>query len=449
MFFTRDKSFYKSVLFLAIPMILQNLITFSVGLADNMMIGTLGDSAVSGVYLGTQIQTILQILSAGIQAGILLISAQYWGKRDTESIKKIISIGLKFSLSIGFVFTLVLAIFPHSVLSIFTNEETAIINGMQYLKYVCYSYIFFCLTQSLIVAMRSVESAKIGMLVSMSSLFIDIVLNYVLIFGKLGIPSLGVEGTAIATLIARISETIIILVYVLFIDKKLHFSFTYLKYTDKLLLKDFIKYGTPLLMGQLVWGANMTGNSIILGHFSESVITATSLANTMHSMLYVAMNGFAAAVGIIIGKTIGANDLKRIKEYSRTVQVFFIVLGLFTGLMFTLLKNPFISFYNISDEAIVYTKQFINVISVTSIGTCYQCGSLLGLVKSGGDVSFVFKNDTIFVFLVVLPSAIITSLLGCPPWVVFACLKCDQILKCIVAFFKIRTYNWMKKLTRE
>ncbi len=448
MIMTRDKSFYKTLIKLAIPMVLQNLITFSVGLADNVMIGSLGDSAVSGVYMGNQIQTVLQVLSAGIEAAILLLSAQYWGKRDTDSIKKIISVGATFSIALGIVFTTVCAIIPRQVLSIFTDEASVIDMGVEYVSFVCYTYIFFCITQALIASMRSVESTKIGMVVSMISLVSNLILNYVLIFGKLGFEPMGVKGAAIATLASRIIECVVIITYVAFIDKKLHLKLWNIFKLDNAILRDFFKYGLPLIAGQLVWGANMAANSIILGHFEESVITAVSLANTANSMIYVCMNGLAGAVGIIIGKAVGSGDISKIREYSRTSQILFVSLGLLTSAALIALKNPFISLYDISAEAVIYSGQLISVLSVTCIGTCYQCGSLLGLVKSGGDVSFVFKNDTIFVFGVVIPSAIITSVLGAPAWVVFFCLKIDQLLKCIVAFFKIRRYNWMKNLTK-
>ncbi len=448
---TKDKKFYRSLIFLALPMMLQNLITFSVGLADNLMVGSLpsSDSAVSGVYMGNQIQTVLQVLITGLESAILLLSSQYWGKGDKKSIKKIISIGSLISLSVGMIFTLVCAIFPRGVISIFTDETAVIELGAEYLSIVCYSYIFFCITQAFIASMRSVESTQIGMTVSLCSLIINVILNYLLIFGKFGFPYMGVRGAATATLISRICETLIIAVYVFVIDKKLKLKPKDFLSFDRSLFKDFVKYGLPLVAGQLVWGSNLAANSIILGRFSESVITAVSVANTVNNLMYVSVNGLAGAVGIIIGKAVGSGDISKIKEYSRTVQILFLCLGLLTSATFALIKNPFISLYDISPDAVLYSKQFISVLCITCIGTCYQCGSLFGLVKSGGDVSFVFRNDTIFVFGVVIPSAIITFLLGCPAFIVFFCLKVDQLLKCIVAFFKIRKYNWMKNLTKN
>ena len=298
--------------------------------------------------------------------------------------------------------------------------------------------------------MRSVESPRLGLIVSLVSLIVNVCLNYVLIFGKFGFSALGVRGAAIATVIARIVECALVLFYVLVIDKKLKFKLSELLRTDKQLLRDFIRYGTPIVAGQLVWGANMLLSSAIIGRQNvEGVITAVSIANTMNNLAYVTMTGLSNAVGIITGKTIGEGHTENIRPYARTVQLIFITLGLITGGSMQLLKAPLISLYNISAAAISQATAFINVLSVTIIGTCYQAACLFGLVKSGGDISFVFKLDLFFVFVVVIPSAIVATILGLAPWVVFACLKCDQILKCFVAIVKVNKLNWIKNLTTK
>lgn len=447
---TRDRSFYRSLIALAIPVALQNLITFAVSFADNLMVGSLGDAAVSGVYMGSQIQTFLQMFSGGIEGAILILAAQYWGKRDTASIKRIIAIGLHFSIGFGLLLTTVCVMVPRPIISLFTDDAGVIADGALYLRIVCFSYLFFCITQALIASMRSVEVARIGMGVSLISLIVNVSLNYILIFGKFGFPAMGIAGAAVATVISRIAETLTMWIYVTRIDRKLELKLKELLVSDPVLRRDFIRYGLPLIGGNVVWSVNMMANSAILGRFSASVITAASIANTMNSLAYVTMNGMSSAVGIITGKTVGAGKTERMKEYAYTVQLLFLGMGLLTGGVIILLKSPFIGLYSgITAEAISYTSQFITVLSITMIGTCYQAAGLFGLVKSGGDIGFVFKNDTIFVFLVVLPSAIIASILGAPAWVVFACLKCDQILKCFVAVVKINRFDWMKNLTRD
>ncbi len=449
MILTKDRNFYKTLFMLAWPIALQNLVTFAVGLADNIMIGALGDTAVSGVYMSGQIQTLLQVFSGGIEGAILILSAQYWGRGDTDSIRKVVTVGLWFSVVFGSALTVVCSLFPASVLSLFTSDPDVIGAGAEYLSVLCLSFLFFCVTQALIAAMRSVESTRIGFYVSLCSLVTNIMLNYLLIFGRFGCPALGIRGAAIATLSARILETAVISVYVFFFDRKLKFRPKHILCVDRGLLGDFIRYGAPVIAGQLVWAANMLTGSAIIGRFDKSVMAAVSVAGTMHNMCYVVMNGMAGAVGIITGKTVGAGNTEKMKEYAVTVQILFLILGVLTSGAILLLRGPFLSLYRISPEALRYAGQFILILSVTVIGTCYQCASLFGLVKSGGDVSFVLKNDAIFVFLVVLPSAYLVMRLGGAPWLVFACLKSDQILKCIVAFFKIRKYDWMKNLTKD
>ncbi len=450
MLLTKDKSFYRNLWALAIPISLQNFVTFSVAFADNIMVGRLGDTVVSGVYMGNQIQTAFQMFIMGVDAALLILAAQYWGKKDTESIKKIIAIAIKLSVLFGAIFSIVATIFPQNIIAIFTDEQDVIVEGGKYLQIVGFSYIFFAISQTFISAMRSVETAKIGLYVSFLTLVVDVGLNYVLIFGVGDfIPALGITGAAIATLIARIVEAVTIMIYVFFFDKKLKIRPRELLKTDITMLKDFAKYGLPVLGGQVVWAANNLGQSMILGRFSEEVIAATSMTGVLHSLIYVWMSGMSSAVGIITGKTVGANKIDKVKEYSKTVQVIFLIVGVLSGVIVWFLREPFISLYDVSPDAKVYALQFMTVITFSIVGTCYQAACLAGLVKSGGDIGFVFKNDTIFVFLVVLPAGILTWQLGLAPWIVFACMKSDQILKCFVAVVKINKYNWIKNLTRE
>lgn len=446
---TRDRSFYRTLIALAIPISMQNLITFAVGFADNLMIGRLGDNAISGVYVGGQVQTVVQMFIGGVEGAILILAAQYWGKKDTESIRRVVSIGVKLAAAVGFAFSLVTVLFPGFIIGLFTKEAGVIAEGTVYLQIVGFTYLFFSVSQVMIASMRSVETAKIGLYISIMALIVNVGLNYVLIFGKLGLPALGVRGAAVATLISRVLEASVSVGYVFIADRKLKLGLKDLLRTDRQLLRDFIKYGLPIIGGQVVWSVNMLANTKIMGVYSAGVMAAVSITGMLHNLIYVWMNGLSSAVGIITGKTVGAGQYEKMKEYARTVQVIFLMVGVLSGGIVLLARDGFVSLYDVTPEALSFSREFINVISVTIVGTCYQAACLFGLVKSGGDISFVFKNDTIFVFLVVLPSAIICQWLGAPAWVVFAALKCDQILKCFVAVVKINRFNWMKNLTRD
>ena len=448
--FTKDRAYYQSLVALTIPVAMQNLITFLVGFADNLMVNTLGDTAVSGVYIGSQMQTLLQMFTSGVGGAIVIIAAQYWGKKDTERIRTIVSIGLRVAALVGLIITALCVGFAEPISRFFTKDEAVVAAAAEYLRLVAVGYVFFCVSQTLIAAMRSVETVRIGMVVSLISLVVNIASNWTLIFGKLGFPALGIRGAAIATVLSRFTEMAVMMVYVGRVDRRLGMRAGDLVRRGGPLTRDFLRYGAPLVAGEIVWSVNMMMNSRILGQYGAAVITAASVANNMNAMAYIFISGMASAVGVITGKTVGAGRTELMKEYARTTEAIFLCLGVLMGLLLTALNRPFVSLYGgISPEAAAQSRLFIRVLSVTIIGTCYQMPCLFGLVKSGGDISFVFKNDTIFVFGVVLPSALIAAHLGAPAWVTFACLKCDQVLKCVVAFFKIRRWDWMKKLTRE
>ena len=444
-----EKGYFTELLKLALPMMLQNLVTFAVGFADNLMVGRLGEDAISGVYLGNQLQTLLQLIVLGVDSALLIISAQYWGRKDTASIKKLFAVALRISAGLALAFNIAAAVAPEAVLSIFTRETAVLAEGVKYLRFVCWSYVFFAASQMFLSALKSVESVKIGMYSSAISLSLNVALNYILIFGKLGLPAMGVGGAGLATLVSRIVEFGVVAVYAFFIDRRLALRPADILRTDKALTRDFFKYGTPVILGQVVWGLNNFVQSAIIGSMGSSATTSVSISTTMFQMLTVVMFALTGAVGIKTGKLVGAGEVEQVKNHARIVQIMFLSLGLFFCGLILLIRAPFISLYNITPDTAVMARQFMTVLAFTFIGTCYQGFTLGSLVKSGGDTKFVFINDTIFVWGLVIPSALIAlHVFHAEPWIVYLCLKSDELLKCFVAVVKINRFNWIKNLTR-
>ena len=449
MILTRDRSFYRSLLMLSVPIAVQYLIGFSFGLFDNIMIGRLGDYSLSCAYAGAQLQTLVQVFSTGVEGAILVLCAQYFGKGDKESVRGILSVGLKLSLAFGIAALLLCSLSPRTVISLFTKSGEIVDTGAAYLRTVAFSYPFFCISQSLYAGMRSIERARVGTYVSLLAIMTKVTLNYILRYGKIFAP-MGIMGAAVATLVARIAECAVICVFTLFIDKELCFRLGNFLSFDKALFKAFIRRGAPVILAQVVWGANMLFASAIMGRLrGEGVLAGVSVASTLYSLCYVLMNGLSGAVGIITGKSIGEGNYERVREYARTVQLVFLLLGLFTGATLFAVREPFISLYTLGATAKKHAADFIAVLSVTVVGTSYEAACLFGLVRSGGDVSFVLKNDSFFLFFVVMPAAIAAVLSGAPPTVVFAALKCDQLLKCAVAYQKINSFDWIRNLTQK
>jgi putative MATE family efflux protein len=357
---------------------------------------------------------------------------------------------VRVSLACGIVFCAASFFFTDFILRLFTPDEAVIAEGSAYLKIVSFSFLLFSVSQILISSMRSVENVSIGLYISILSLILNIVFNSIFIFGYLGAPAMGAAGAALATLISRVLETAAMLFYVLKIDKDLRMKFSDFFHINGTLLKDFIRYGLPVIAGQAVWSVNMLAQSAIIGRISSEAVAAVSVSNMLFNMVNIGMAGLTAAVSIITGKTVGAGEFELMKLCAKTVQVLFLGIGILCGGVIFISKAAFLSFYTLEPGTVILAKEFLNVLSVTVIGTSYQAACLAGLVKAGGDTGFVFKNDTIFVFLVVLPSAAIALFaLHAPAWAVFMCLKSDQILKCFVAVVKINSFNWMKNLTRS
>jgi len=444
-----EQGYFKHLLILAIPMMLQNLITFAVGFADNIMVGTLGEVAISGVYIGNQVQTLIQTIVIGVDSAMLILAAQYWGARDTGSIKKLLVIALRIALGFALVLTLAVFIAPRFVIRLFSQDDAVVVEAMGYLKYVRWTYLLFAASQILLTGMRSVEKVRIGMYASFISLGVNVVLNYIFIFGKFGAPAMGAAGAALATLISRLVEFGIAFGYVMFADTRLGFRIKDLPYTSKNLWKDFFRYGAPVIAGWVVWGINTAFQGAVVGSMGPNVTAAVSIYSNCFSMSGVILSGISGAAGIITGQLVGAGEVEKVKNHARIIQLVLLGVGLFGCLVINLIKGWFIGLFNVSGETVTIARQILTSFSFLFIGTCVQGHALGSTVKPGGDTKFVFINDTIFVFGFVIPMAILCRYVwNLAPWIVFTVLRSDEVLKWPVAFIKINSFNWIKNLTR-
>lgn len=448
-FFVRDKSFYRTFFRLTCVIALQNVLVCLVNLVDNVMIGAYSENAMSGIALVNQIQFMLQMLINGAGEGLIVMASRYWGERNPDAIHKTISVGMWMGLAFSVLLWALVFFFPMPVLRLLTPEEPVLAEAMVYLRIVCFSYVFFAITQLLLASMRSVETVNVGFAVSVVALFVNIFLNYALIFGKFGFPALGTAGAAWATLIARMAETLVTVIYVRFIDKKLRLRLRTFLRIDTAVLKQYLHCGVPVILSSGVWGIGMAAQTAILGHMGASSIAANSIATTAFNILTVVTYGSANASQVITAKTIGENRLADAKQYAKTFQILFLGIGLVTGALIFALRGVIVGMYNISGESAALARNFLAVLSVTVIGTSYQMSCLCGIVRGGGDTRFVLYNDMIFMWGIVLPlSALAAFVLHLPPVVVFACLKSDQVTKCAVAVVKVNRFRWIKSLAR-
>lgn len=447
--FVRDASFYRTFFPLLFVIVLQQLAALAVNLADNIMLGRYSELALSGASLVNQLQFTLQQIAAGIGMGIVVLAAQYWGQKRTEPIKKIISLGVKCGFFSGVLFFAISQLAPAGVLGLFTRDTEVIAEGVRYLKVICWTYPVFGLSNSLMYALQSVETAMIGTVMSCSTICINVCLNYCLIYGNFGAPELGIVGAAVATLVSRLVELGIILVYILFLDKKLHMKLWELLQWDGTYLQDYLKVSTPIVISGLLWGVAQAAQTAIPGHMSATAIAANSIAIILFEIFAVLGAACANTASVVTGKTIGAGKLDKVKAYSKTMQGIFLLGGLFSGGMLFWCKDWIVNFYTVSPAVKAMAVDFMTVLSVASIGSCYEYPVEGGIIAGGGSTKYAAVVDNLFMWLFTIPSAALSAFVfQFPPVVTFAFLKADQILKCIPNCITCNRYRWVKRLTR-
>lgn len=432
--------------------ILQNLLVYSVNLADNIMIGSYSETAMDGVSLANQIQFLLQMFAMGSANGMGVLASQYWGKKQTAPIKKIFSTACVFGLGMSLILAIFVITMPNQVLGLLTDKQDVIAEGSKYIVIMGFTYCIYTLTNLFIGMLRSVETVKIGFGVTAVSLVVNIFLNYCLIFGNFGFPELGVRGAAYATFTARVVELIIVAVYVFKADKKISFKFKDFFILDRSYVRDYIKAGLPLIGSSVSWGLAMTIQTAILGRIdSAAVLGANNIATAIFQVISVLYISTGNSSSVLIGKTVGEHDYDRVKRYSKKLQIIYLIIGVVSAVIMFLCCDAIISLYKeVSEETRALSRTFIYILCVTIIGSCYEAPSLTGIVSGGGDTKFVLFNDLIFMWGIVLPSSALSAFVfHFPIPVTFFLLKSDQILKCFVAIAKVNRFKWIKELTRE
>lgn len=447
----KEKAFYKSFMILALSLALQNLLTYGVNMMDTVMLGRYSQDAMSGVSLCNQVQYLLQMLVVGAGEGAVVLGSQYWGKGRLEPIPHIIGAALRFGGTMAVVMFAVVLAFPKQLLSLLSNDPAVIAEGAKYFQIICFTYVIFTVTNILVASLRSIGIVRIGYIISGSTLVINVCLNYCLIYGRLGFPELGVRGAAIATLVSRFVELLIVIWYLKYKEHRLNLTLQKLLHIDTSYIRDYTRVSFPVLINQALWGVAQMVQTGILGHLGGNVTAANAIAVQVFQVLSVVAYGAASAAGIVVGRTIGEGGEKRLRPLVTTFQVLFISIGLCTGFLIFILREPILMIFGgtLTETARGLAMQFMLVLSVTTIGTAYQMACDNGIIRGGGDTSFSAKMNLVSMWLIIVPfSAMAAFWWKCPPVIVFFLLKWDQLYKTIPVVIRLRSWKWVKKVTR-
>ncbi|ERT46820.1 MATE family efflux transporter [Fusobacterium polymorphum] len=443
-------SFRKTVFAFLLPMAIQNLINVAISSTDVIMLGRYSEVALSASSLASQIQFILILLFFGIGSGATVLTAQYWGKKDTKTIEKILAIGIKIAFGLSLLFFIFAFFFSRVAMRIFTNDEVTILEGIKYLKIVSFSYLTTSISIVYLVTMRSVERVGVSTVAYATSFVTNFIINYLLIFGSFGFAKMGVKGAAIGTLVARLVELGIVFYYN---SKNHHFvsiKWKYIKSLDPILKKDFIKYSAPTMMNELLWAGGTAAGIAILGRLGNSIVAANSITSVVRQLAMVFAFGLANTAAIMVGKEIGKKDFNTAEIYAKKLLLYSFLSSLL-GIALLLIAKPFIiKKFALNLEVEDYLNLTLNILFYYIPLQSISAVLIVGVFRAGGDTKFALVADVLPLwFGSVLISAIAAFYLNLPVKLIYLLIMSDEIIKQPLIIWRYKSKKWINNVTRE
>ncbi|MBE5920310.1 MAG: MATE family efflux transporter [Pseudobutyrivibrio ruminis] len=444
----KDKAFLKRLVNLTLPLAFQALMLALVAASDAVMLGRVEQNSMAAVSLATQIQFIQNMMLCAVTGSIAILGAQYWGKGDKQTIHKIFGMSLRIAFVIS-LFVCVLCVgFSRQLMMIFASDSELIRIGAGYLRIAGWSYLLTGFSQCFLGMMRVTDHADRCAFISSGAVVINIILNAIFIFGFLGIPAMGANGAALATLLARIIE-LVWAVISSYQKDFIHPSLGDLIVRDKLLAKDYIRCGMPLAGAAMFWGVGFTSYTAIMGHLGTDAAAANSVAAVVRDLMCCLCDGISAAGGIIVGNELGSGDLVKGKLYGSRIARLSVYIGLFSMVVILLVTPLVTSFMILTPLAKRYLVGMMVIMAFYMIGRAINTVIINGVFASGGDTLFDVYSLAVSMWCIAVPLAFLGAFVfKWPVLAVYACTCVDEVGKLPWVFIHYRKYKWVKDLTR-
>jgi putative MATE family efflux protein len=445
--FTADKDFYSKTLKLAIPITLQCFITMGVSMMDNIMVGSLGEDSLSAVSLANQYINIFLFACMGLGQGASILATRFWGMKDMDALRKTISIAIRYCMMIVVLFTLSTVFAPKLIMRMYISDVNVIAEGVRYFGFAAFCYVFWGLTLIGSNVLRSVGEVKIPLIISILVFSIHIGLNYIFIFGKLGFPVMGVTGAALGTLIARIIEFAGTFGYLCLIDKKIQYRLSHIFLRSKSINSEFVKIALPVMISDTLQGFGNSAIAMITGRVGSQFVSAFSITTVVQQMSSVFTQGVAQSSSIVIGHTLGRGETKKAREEADEFLGLGIIVGAIAAVIILVISGPIISCYNIAETTKIMAQELME--SIAFIIFFRSVNSILtkGVLRGGGDTKFLMVADIIFLWIASVPLGYLVGVVfHAPAFWTYCALKIDEILKCVLCFYRLKNGKWIKKI---
>jgi len=448
--FYRDPDYFPEVRRIAVPIMFQQAVFSGLNMLAVVFVGQKGDAAVAAVGLAGQISFLLNLVHFGIISGAAMFTAQFWGRRDVPNLRRVLGLCLILAISASLIFFMLAQFFPGQILSIYSKDPLVIELGTSYIRTYSWTFLFFAVTLSYALVMRSTGDVKTPTTISVIALLISTYLSYSLIFGKFGFPELGIQGAAVAAVIARAIECVTLLTVTYIKKSPVAASFHELTDFDAAFFKKVIRPMLPVILNELFWSLGITTYNIIYGRMGTQSYAAMNIVSTIEQVAFVVFIGISNATSVLVGNRIGAGKEEQAFIYAGRSLGLGVAGGVIIGLILQLLKGPILSLYNVSPEVIYDASRLLNVISAFLWIRVNNMTIVVGILRAGGDTRFSLFLDGIIIWIVGVPMAYIAAfVLNLPVYYVYLFAMSEEVTKWLLGVPRYRSRKWIHNLAQQ
>jgi putative MATE family efflux protein len=445
--FLRDREFLRAMLTLAVPVAFQQLITASLNMIDVLMVGQLGETSVAALGLANQIFFLLILFLFGVTSGIAIFTAQYWGKRDEESIRRVLGICLVIAIFVATAFTLAAILIPQTLMSFYTEDPEVIRLGSDYLRIVGLSYIPMAITVSYIAVLRSLTMVKMTVLVAVLALGLKSLIAYLLIFGIGVFPALGVRGAAIGTAIGWAFECILLIVLVYALKTPLAANPLSFFRFKRAFVMNVLRTSMPAAINEVLWSVGITSYNAVYARIGTDAIAAVNINATIEELVFVLFIGLGNACAVMIGNKIGAGEIQTAYEYGQRFSLLGVSVALIGGLIVFSQRETVIGLYELSPSAADNLRGLMFVFALSAWLKMLNFILFIGVLRAGGDTRYAMFTELFSIWAIGVPAALIGGfVLRLPVYGVYALVLLEEAVKAIIVFRRYLSRNWIHNL---
>lgn len=448
---SQNKKFYKTLITLCIPIIIQNLLSTLINIVDTVMVGGLGEVSVAAIGVANQYFFLYNMALSGIIGGASLFIAQFFGKNDKDNIRKVTALSVISAVILGVVFSIIAIFFPKFIIHFFSTDEEVVRIATNYFLIIGFCYPIIAVSSVFSMGSRSIRNPKLGMICSSISLGINIILNYIFIFGKFGMPALGASGAALATVISRIIELILLVNYVYFMkrDYELRFTFKDIKSINKNLVSIYISKSMPTFLNDTLWAFGTVLYAVAYSRAGTSAMAASQIAASTGNFFIITAVCIAIGSSIMIGNELGADNIKEAIIYCKKFSILVTIVGAIFGLLLIKSIPLLLKIFSVSNSLAPDIEKMFWIMGILMALKTFNTFIIIGVLRSGGDTKYALFLEMGCMWFVSLPLTFIAAYKGVPVYILVALTYTEEIAKFIFGVPRAISKKWANNIVKE